>query len=116
MKKIIVNEEALKLLKESEEEVTFFEFYNNVKDFLKQLLSNPCGAEPAEFFSIHGISKGGLKKILIDKGVITKKERIDEPFDEENGKQVSRYYVSYKIPRKDFKKKIMRVYQNLFEV
>ena len=43
------------------------------------------------------------------------KERIDEPHNEETGEIESRYYLSYKVPKKDFKKKIRRLYQKLFE-
>ena len=32
---------------------------------------------------------------LYDYGIITKKERIDEPYDEITGRQQSRYYVKY---------------------
>ena len=55
--KIYLREDKLILLKESEEEVTFYSFFNEVKNFLKRLLDDPIGAKPGDFFSKHGISR-----------------------------------------------------------
>jgi hypothetical protein len=47
--------------------------------------------------------------------VIVKKENINEPHNEVTGEIESRYYLSYKVPKKDFKKKLRRLYQKTIE-
>ena len=61
------------------------------------------------------MNNGKLRKMLRDKNIIIKKEDIDELDDEETGKLESRYFLSYKVPKKDFKRKIRRLYQEIFE-
>lgn len=113
MRKIFINEDKINIIRESEEEYTFFQFFNDIKSFIKDLLNDPIHARPNERLKQHGISNDEARTKLQDDGVIVKTERIDEPFDEATGKQTSRYYLSYKVPKKDFKKKIRRLYQKL---
>ena len=64
--KIYLNEDKLFLIKESEEEVTFYKFFTEVKNFLQDLLDDPINAKPSGFFKSHGISRGVLlNKMLI---------------------------------------------------
>jgi hypothetical protein len=114
MKKVFINENKIDVIMESEEEYTFFQFFNDIKSFMKDLLNDPIHARPNERLKQHGISNDVARTKLQDDGIIIKSEKIDEPFDETTGKQTSRYYLSYKIPKKDFKKKIRRLYQKLF--
>lgn len=115
MKIIYLSEEKLQALKEAEKPMTFFAFFTEVKKFLKELLVDPLNAKPSDLLRQRGIDDKMLRQRLQDRGIIVKSEKIDEPYDEEQGKQTSRYYLSYKIPKKDFKKKVRRLYQNLFE-
>jgi len=114
--KIIINENKLLLIKESEEkeEVTFYKFFTEVKNFLKKLLDDPINAKPSEFFKDNDISKKELLNKMLDRGIIKKKENIDEPNDAD-GKAKSMHYLSYSIPRKDFEHKIKRLYDYFFE-
>lgn len=113
--KIYINENKLVLIKESEDEkVTFFKFFTEVKNFIKDLLDDPIGAKPSDFFEKHGISKKSLLNKMMDKDIITKKENIDEPNDAD-GKMKSRHYLQYKVPRKNFEQKIKRLYSYYFE-
>ena len=57
MKRIIIKESSLPILKESQEEVTFYKFFSEAKDFIKDLLNDPLHAKPKEFFKNHGISR-----------------------------------------------------------
>lgn len=114
MKTIYLTEEQVKLLRESEEEVTFYEFFTGVKNYLKELLINPIEAEPSDLFSKHGISKNKLLTKLIERGIVNRTETIDEPNDGD-GKMFSMYHVRYNIPRKDFEHKIHRLYSYFFE-
>lgn len=115
MKKVYITENQLIIIKESDEEVTFFEFLRESKKFLSGLLKDPLGTKQRELFSKHGISKGVLIKKMIDCGLLKKKENITEPYNEETGKKESTYSVSYKVSKKDFDKRMHRLYARLFE-
>lgn len=116
--KIYLKEDKLLLIKESDEkekeEVTFYKFFTEVKNFLKKLLDDPIGAKPSSFFEENGISKSNLLNKLLDKGIVRKKENIDEPNDAD-GKMKSMHYLQYSIPKKNFEEKIHRLYSYFFE-
>ena len=116
--KVIINEDKLLLIKENEEkekeEVTFYKFFTEVKNYLKKLLEDPIGAEPGDLFKDNGISKSDLLNKMLDRGIIKKKENIDEPNDAD-GKMKSMHYLSYSIPKKDFEHKIKRLYDYFFD-
>ncbi len=113
--KIYLNENKLILLKESEnDEVTFFKFFTEVKNFIKDLLDDPIGAKPSGFFKNYGISKSILLNKMMDRDIISKKENIDEPNDAD-GKMKSMHYLQYRVPRKNFEQKIKRLYSYFFE-
>lgn len=116
MKKVIIDESKLLLIKENEEkeEVTFYEFFTAVKNYLKKLLDDPIGAEPSDLFKNNDISKSELLNKMLDRGIIKKKENIDEPNDAD-GKMKSMHYLSYSIPKKDFEHKIKRLYDYFFD-
>ncbi len=114
--KIIINEDKLLLIKESEnkEEVTFYRFFTDVKNFLKKLLDDPIGAKPGDMFKDNGISRNDLLNKMLERGIIKKKENIDEPNDAD-GNIKSMHYLSYSVPKKDFEHKIKRLYDYFFE-
>ena len=114
MKNVIINESKLHLIKE-EEEFTFFQFFHSVKKFIERLLNDPINARPDELLKKHGLNNDTLRKKLQDEMVLIKKETIKEPHNEATGAIESRYYLSYKVPRKDFKKKLRRMYQRMFQ-
>ena len=113
--KIYINEDKLILIKEDkEEEVTFYKFFTEVKNFIKDLLDDPINAKPSSFFSSHGISKKDLLNRMMDRDIIAKKENIDEPNDADGNKK-SMHYLQYRVPRKNFEQKIHRLYSYFFE-
>jgi hypothetical protein len=114
MKKIIINENKLTILKESQEEVTFYKFFVEVKNFMKDLLNDPINAKPKDFFKNHGISRSVLINRMLDKNMLTKKETINEPNDAD-GKMKSRHFIEYKVPKKNFEEKMHRLYSYFFE-
>ena len=113
MVKIIINESKLPLLKESQEEVTFYKFFTESKNFIKELLINPLHPKIPDFFKNHGISKSILINRMLDKDIITKKESINEPYDADGNKK-SMHYLEYKVPKKDFERKMRRLYSYFF--
>jgi hypothetical protein len=119
MRIVYINENSIpevkKLIEESEEKMSFLFFFENVRDFIKDLLTDPIGAVPSKELRIRGLGNGKLRKMLRDANILIKKEDIDELDNEETGKLESRYFLSYKVPKKNFKKKIRRLYQKIFE-
>lgn len=114
--KIYIPQNKLSLIKESiNEEVTFFEFYRDIKKFIKDLLSNPFYANTSGVLQKKGISKDELKSILLDRDIIKKKERIDEPYDDKLGKKKSMFHVTYTVPKRNFESNIKSLYKYYFE-
>lgn len=96
MRVIHINEGVYNRLFESEtRKPPFQDFYEDVVDFIKGILRDPIGKIPNERLKANGVHNGELRKKLYDYNVITKDERIDEPYDETSGNQQSRYYVKY---------------------
>ena len=119
MKIVHLNESSFnRVLTEDEEkkELPFQTFYEEVLKFIKGLLNDPIGTKPSEILRDYGLHNGMLRKRLLDYGVITKEEDIREPYDETDGKQESRYYVSYKVPRENFKDKLRKLHSSLVNV
>lgn len=96
MKLIHINEGVYRrLFEDNDRRPSFQDFYEDVMDFIKGILRDPIGAVPNERLKSIGLHNGELRKRLYDLSVITKEERIDEPYDETSGNQQSRYYVKY---------------------
>lgn len=113
--KIYINEDKLVLIKENEEEnVTFYKFFTEVKNFIQDLLDDPINAKPSEFFKNHDISKSLLLNKMIDRDIVTKHENIDEPYDADGNKK-SMHSIQYRVPKKNFEQKIKRLYSYFFE-
>ena len=115
MKHIYIKESKVGILKESEEELTFLRFFVEVKKFITDLLTDPIHARPSLTLVSNGLDNDTLRRKLQDEMVIVKKENINEPHNEVTGEIESRYYLSYKVPKKDFKKKLRRLYQKTIE-
>ena len=103
------------MLKESEGEVTFFRFFKDAKAFIQKLLDGDIKAVTSNVLKSHGLTNKTLESKLIRQHIITKKEDVREIYDKEKGKQVSMYYVTYSVPKKNFVKKMKRLYSSIFE-
>lgn len=110
-RKVYINESSLTRMKESNG-ITFLSFYREIIKFVKGLLNNPIGARPSEVLLSNGLANGKLRHLLSLYGVVIKSEDIDEPINDENGKVESRYHLSYKVPKKNFKEKIRKMYHD----
>lgn len=113
-KEIFINESQLNIL-ENSEEITFFRFFKDTKEYLKELLSGNIKAVPSQTLRLHGLTSKTLESKLIKQHILTKKEDVREVFDKEKGKQVSMYYAIYSVPKKNFVKNMRRLYSKLFE-
>ena len=114
MKIIHINESQFKaLIREESDELPFQTFYEETLKFIKGILNDPIGAKPSDILVSHGLDGKKLRKKLCDYGVIKKDEDIREPYDETSGKQTSRYYVKYSVPRENFKDKLRKLHGEL---
>lgn len=105
-------------------EMTRYAFISHMEDYMKELLKNPLKADTDEFLHGFGIDGPSALKMLIMKtdpnddysAVVIRNERIkDNGYDEDGKRNKDTFEVKYKIPRKDFKKKLRNLYINLFE-
>ena len=90
-------------------ETTFYSFQSNIRYFLSQLLKNPIEAKPNSFLTDRGFNKKKLINILLKRDVITRHEKIKDDNDDIT------YNVKYNIKRKNFEKKLKRIYSKYFE-
>ena len=112
MKNIYITENQFHILTEKEnEEVTFYEFFVNIKKYLKDLLTKPADAEPNQIL-LHNIDKSELLKKMTDLGIIKKNEKIDEVLVDES-KKVAKHYVQYKVPKRNFEDKVKELYKEV---
>lgn len=134
MKRVYISEAVA----ESKEEFVFLEFLYNMKEFLKSLLTNPLSCDVNDFFKEMGYTKQDLVKTLLDRGVIIKSTSIDTVEDDATSssgeqhisesvetqdteshkleiKDKDVFTVSYKIPKRNFDRKMRRLYSSIFE-
>ena len=116
MKKIYINEDKLSILEDDDKEITFYEFFINLKEFLKSLLSKPYESDVNEFFKNNDITKESLIEELEDIGIIKVDEKIEEkPKTHPFGKKlVAKHYIKYNVLKSRFDEKVKELYKSLF--
>ena len=106
------------------DEMTRYAFISHMEDYMKKLLTDPLKADTDEFLKSHGIDGPKAIKILTKRAdpddenssIVVKKAVIKDNGADENGKRLKdTFSVSYKIPRKDYTKKMRNLYISLFE-
>lgn len=95
------------------EETTYYRFLSEVKGFLSRLLKNPINANVSEYLKERDFNKSKLIRVLLKRDVIERHENILTP--EKSDKNVVEYTVYYKVKRKDFERKIKKIYIQYFE-
>ena len=111
MRKVYLKESSVEMLA-SKKPLTFLKFYNELIKFIRGLLNNPIDTRPSELLVSNGFPNGKLRHLLVQFGIVKKSEDIDEPINDESGKQESRYHLSYKVPKENFKDKIRKLYHS----
>ena len=97
----------------SKQDITFFRFYSGMRSFLSGLLKRPFETSAPSFLEDIGISRKKLINELLEKDVIERHEKI---LDKTNSdKESPTYSVTYKVKRKNFEKKMHRLYSKYFE-
>lgn len=110
MKRIYVNSDTLKeAVGYINDDITFFGFISHLKVFLKQILVNPINTNIDDYLYRHGVDKNRLLDELLNRGIIEKETDIDD----KSGKD--KFIVTYKVPKKNFERKVRRLFSHLFE-
>jgi hypothetical protein len=113
MKNIYITENQFHILAEkNDDKITFYEFFVNVKKYLKDLLTKPASADPDKTL-LHNIDKKEFLNKMLDLGIVKKSEKIDEVFEEEKAKKVAKYYVQYRVPKRNFEDKVKELYKDI---
>lgn len=106
------------------EEMTRYAFISHMENYMKQLLKDPQTAEPDEFLQSFGLKGPVCLELLLkrtdkndpDSSIITRKERIVKGEPDEYGKPTKDgFSIKYRIPRKDYTKKMRNAYISIFE-
>lgn len=110
---MIITENQFNKLIESYNDITYYKFFNLLKKFIGDLLGDPINADIDDVFKRKGINKTDLINKLINRNVIIRKEKIKE-FSNGNGNKESKMIISYDVPKKNFNRKLKRLYSELF--
>lgn len=110
---IIIDESVLEQIKD-DYKMTEFRFNSNVKKFLHDLLVDPINADTNDLMKANGLDRNTLMKRLRDCGIVTSKQHINDK-DENGNPKSATMKVRYAVPKKNFDRKLKRLYISLFE-
>lgn len=105
-------------------ELTRGAFVNYIKDYIKQLLTNPLKADINDFLKQHGFSNEEVLDLLLKKAddnddmsaILIRNEKIKDNGCDDDGKRLpDTFEITYKAPRKDILRKIKKLYGKLYE-
>lgn len=110
MKRIYVNNEVLsEAVAYLNNEITFFGFLSHTKAFLKELLVSPLTADIDDYLKDNGLERETFISSLLSKNILEKETKIETQNDSD------KFMISYKVPKRNFERKIRRLYATLFE-
>lgn len=124
-KTFYINEDVIKRLDDLKS-VPPEKFNANVRYFLHQLLDDPVHAEIPSCIKIAGISRSRFIKMLVDRGIVKRTERLNDTDKDGNHKTPTmsvKYTVigkvpdelEYKVSKNDFDRKIEKLRRSIFE-
>ena len=105
--------------------MTRYAFISHMEDYIKKLLTDPLHADTDDFLKYHKIDGPKALSILTKRtdpedensAILIKTTKIRDNGSDENGKRLpDTFTVHYKVPRKDYTKKMRNLYINLFLV
>lgn len=106
-----------------DEEITRYGFISHMESYIKQLLNSPETASVDDYLMRFGIDSPKALCALLKRtdpsdetsAVLIRKESIKP--DEDDGVTVpkDKFHIKYKLPRKDYMKKMRNLYISLFE-
>lgn len=110
---IIINESDISKIKD-DLEMTEQKFHSNIRHFISQLLQDPVNAQPSYIFKLYGYSRSLLLRYLLSTGILIKDEHISDK-DENGDPKTVTMMIKFKCPKKDFDRKLQKLYIRLFE-
>lgn len=112
--KIYINENAYVKLSEGVEKPSFFTFFEEMKDFIYGLLTHPSETQLSFKLKANGLDKNKLINLMIKRGIIEKDSTVGEE-ENELGKSHAVMKTVYRVPKKNFQRKMKRLYSYLFD-
>lgn len=112
-KVIVISESMARMLQEAAAP-TEYKFTVKLKQFLHDLLVDPSSAQVPDVFTLAGYNRSRLVKSLISNNIIERDDKISDT-DEDGQPKPATMRVKYRVPKKDFDRKIKRLYIKLFE-
>lgn len=100
-------------MSKKEIETTFYRFLSEVRSFLSKLVSDPIKADTTKYLKDRNFNKTKLINVLLKKEVLERHEKILDSTNSDE--KEAKYVVKYKVKKKDFEKKIHRIYIKYFE-
>lgn len=110
----IMIDEAVMMEIADDANMTEYKFNSNIKHFLHDLLVNPSGAKIPFIFKINGVNRNRMIYFLKKFGLPKKIERISDK-DSEGKPKKATMMVKYQVPKKDFDRKLKKLFIRLFE-
>lgn len=110
---IVITEEAARELGEKME-MTEYKFNETVKTFLHDLLVDPVNATPAAVLQCNGLGRHKLIGLLTGNDMLRKEQKIIDK-DENGEDKPATMRVRFKVPKKNFDRKLRNLYIKLFE-
>lgn len=110
----IMIDEAVMMEIADDANMTEYKFNSNIKHFLHDLLVNPSGAKMPFIFKINGVNRNRMIYFLKKFGLLKKIERISDKDNEGKPKKAT-MMVKYQVPKKDFDRKLKKLFIRLFE-
>lgn len=107
-----------------DEEITLWGFISHMEDYIKQLLQNPETAKVDDYLMKFGIGSPQALIALIKRtdpsdensAVLIRTERIKPDENAKEGEVVKdKFHIKYKLPRKDYMKKMRNLFISMFE-
>lgn len=94
-------------------DTTYYRFQSEVRAFLSKLLKNPVDAQPSKYLKDRDFTRKKLIDELLKRDVIERHEKILDPTNSDE--KEAKYVVKFKVHKKDFEKRIHRIYIKYFE-
>lgn len=96
----------------ADNKITKYRFYSNIRKFIDSTLKKPFNSDLPELLEKLGFTRDDMIRILMKRGILTRKERIEVlPKEETNGNRV-KHYIKYTLKSKDFSDKIDTLYKD----
>lgn len=112
-KTIVIKESVLQEIHD-ELEMTEYKFNSNIKHFLHDLLVDPVNAQPSDVLKMHGFNRSRLMRYFFNNDMLRKDERILDK-DEDGNPKTATMKTKYKVPKKNFDRKLKRMWIKMFE-